>query len=285
MEFHDRSPVNIHGLETAIFPRLLLAAIMFAGCAANRPRLPTRIIDDPATLPKGMFSVSGSAQRNSFYHPVLDIDGTQALSANLRLGLGNRLELVNILGLRYAVLDDSPYGSAPDRLTVAVTGGLADAEIADDLVEDGGPTPFLNVHASKRVAARWLLEAELGQRTYAFEFRSAEYQPTLSSAGVGGLYQVSEVLAVRVDLHGYRWNHSARVWRPAVQGGFGPGVWLGVRPRRWLTVGAYARLTRAWAAYDRPGADPDRSVEQARAAYAEPRVQAGILGAHVSLHN
>ena len=272
-------------METAISSRLLLAAIVVAGCAANRPSLPPRIIDDPAALPKGMVSVSGNAQRNSFYHPALDIDGTHGLAAGLRLGLGRRFEMVNILGLRYAVLDDSPYGSAPDRLTVAVTGGLADMELSDDFGDGRGPIPFLNLYASKRLAAQWRLDAHLGQRMYAFQFQPWAHQPTVSSAGVGGLYQVSEVLAVHVDLHAYRWTRSPRVWRRAFQGGFGPGVWLGVRPRRWLTVGAYARLTQAWAASDRPRANPDRTVEQARTAYAEPRVRAGILGAQVSLHN
>jgi hypothetical protein len=264
---------------------LTLALIAAGGCAANRPRVPPRIIDDPATLPPGMVWLGGTAQVNSMVEPAAVRGWNHSEGAELRFGVTRRLELVDILALRLAVLDDSPARPDPDTLTFAVKAGLANVEIGDDFHPEADYIPVVRLDAGKRVAPRWRLGAYLAQRSYMYTDWSL-YAPTVASAGVEGLYQLTELVALRAGLQGYRWTASPRPWRPTSQGGFGPNLWLGVRPSRWVTLAASASLV--FASVDEsllPSPHPERSAAEARLLFAGPRYRIAIVGAQAILHH
>src|SRR6478752_4888286 len=101
---------------------VVLAAITVAACAAPSRRLTTRIVEDPITLPRRM--ASGSINVTAIHHEPTDAQEVRILP-ELRYGITDRLEWADLLGLRYAFLDDRPTdGRAPMPLSLALRAGL-----------------------------------------------------------------------------------------------------------------------------------------------------------------
>lgn len=92
------------GVTAALWGVVATGAVL--GCGTPSRRLSTRAVDDPMTLPHRLMRVDigASAVRGSqrLETPVLQID----------YGLTDRLQLVNLSGLKYALWDDAPSPDA-----------------------------------------------------------------------------------------------------------------------------------------------------------------------------
>jgi hypothetical protein len=146
----------------------LLAGVALAACAAPSRRLTTRIVEDPITLPRRL--ASASVRTTAVHYEPTDAQGV-FWRASLRLGITDRLEWAEILGLRYAILDDRPAdGRAPRPFSLALRAGLAGIgySSADGMIV----LPIISLDALKHVGDRWALslgadwEAQWTQHPY-----------------------------------------------------------------------------------------------------------------------
>jgi hypothetical protein len=217
--------------------RLAVVLVALAPWACGTPprRLPARVVDDPITLPRRMMEVAVSTsgtlrdrhnRRNGNVYPAINY------------GLTDRLELVEFLALRYALLDDAPPASAATGirsggapLALAVEGGLAGLGFssAEALIV----FPQVGLSLSKGLSDR----IRVGGRTGARAAVSSRRHETTWRASTYVLVQTTERLALDVDLGVWsafsgltpssRWKER-EVW-------LGPG--LAYRPWHWFTLG------------------------------------------------
>jgi hypothetical protein len=143
-------------IRGAVLPALAVLAL--ASCAAPSRRLTPRVVEDPIVLPKRMASVSTEI-RYVHYEPT-NAGGTSG-QGGFRFGLTNRLEWVDLLGLRFAILDDRPAdGRTPMPFSLALRAGLVG--IGYSSAEGTILLPVAALHALKHVADRWALSLALG---------------------------------------------------------------------------------------------------------------------------
>ena len=134
-----------------------LAAITVASCAAPSRKLTTRIVEDPITLPKRM--ASASINVTAIHYEPTDTQGVLT-TPGLRFGITDHLEWVDVLGLRYAFLDDRPAdGRAPMPLSLALRAGLFG--IGYSSAEGMIVLPTVSLDALKHVGDRWSLSLSL----------------------------------------------------------------------------------------------------------------------------
>jgi len=136
-------------------PRLAaaLATIAVAACAAPSRQLTTRIVEDPIVLPRRMASVSMGV--NAVHYEPTDAQGVRVIPG-FRFGITDRLEWIDLLGLRYAILDDRPAdGRAPMPFSLALRAGVRG--IGYSSMEGMIVLPVVSLHALKHVADRWAL--------------------------------------------------------------------------------------------------------------------------------
>ncbi len=259
---------------------LAFGLVAAAGCAADRPRMPPRIIDDPATLPVGLVWLAGAAQVNSMVQPATAGGWNHSEGAEFRPGVTKRLEVVDFLALRRPVLDDSPTRTDPDALTFAIKAGLGNAEVGDDFIADSDLVPVVRLDAGKRVATRLRLggvpRSSARACTTAGHIRTRRcprpaWRACPRLERVGG--DAGRAAGLSLD------DFTRAGGDPPPRVDSVPELWLDMRPRRWLTLGAKASLVLAWADSDRPPANPERSAAEARALFVEPRYRILILGA------
>jgi hypothetical protein len=221
-----------------------LAAITIASCAAPSRKLTTRIVEDPITLPKRMASVSTNVTA-SHYEPT---NAQRVLvTPGFRFGITDHLEWADLLGLRYAVLDDRPAdGRAPMPLSLALRAGVFG--IGFSSTEGTIVLPTVSLDALKHVSDRWALSLSAdwtaqwvsnpfgwtpayndalfySSRRFSFLTLSAAVTRQLSdrvALGVGP--SVDQSTACVSPLCDWK-SRSARV-----------SVFVGVRPLWWLTV-------------------------------------------------
>jgi hypothetical protein len=137
---------------------LALAAVAVASCAAPSRQLTPRVVEDPIVLPRRMASVSLGV-RYAHYEPT-DGGGTTS-QGGFRVGLTNRLELTDLVGLRFAILDDRPAdGRTPMPVSLAVGAGVAG--IGYSSLEGMIVQPVARITALKHVADRWALSLSAG---------------------------------------------------------------------------------------------------------------------------
>ena len=130
-----------------------LAAITVASCAAPSRKLTTRIVEDPITLPKRM--ASASINVTAIHYEPTDTQGVLT-TPGFRFGITDHLEWVDLLGLRYAFLDDRPAdGRAPMPLSLALRAGLFG--IGYSSAEGMIVLPTVSLDALKHVGDRWAL--------------------------------------------------------------------------------------------------------------------------------
>ena len=135
----------------------VLAAITVASCAAPSRKLTTRIVEDPITLPKRM--ASASINVTAIHYEPTDTQGVLT-TPGLRFGITDHLEWVDVLGLRYAFLDDRPAdGRAPMPLSLALRAGVLG--IGYSSAEGMIVLPTVSLDALKHVGDRWSLSLSL----------------------------------------------------------------------------------------------------------------------------
>jgi hypothetical protein len=101
-----------------------LILLFCAACGTPSRRLPTRMVDDPMVLPRRMALAAMTGVIGERPRPHLAWNAIPRFD----YGLTDRLELDNLLALRWAVLDDAPLPEyeqrRPDPLSLALRGGL-----------------------------------------------------------------------------------------------------------------------------------------------------------------
>lgn len=228
----------------------LLAAVAMAACAAPSRRLTPRIVEDPIVLPRRMASLSAGGFV-AHYEPTGARRGNALL--RFRYAFTDRLEWVDLLSLRYALLDDRPADGRPARpISLAVRAGVTGVGYSS--FEGFVVLPVASVEGLKRIGDRWALELAVDWSAQWVQRRSfvslPPYSSTLGYAGNpasslvvrGG---VTRQLAGRVALRA-----SASVIQTAgcltptcawVSRGAVAALKVSVRPSHWVTlaVGPY----------------------------------------------
>jgi hypothetical protein len=226
----------------------LAAATTAAACAAPSRQLSTRIVEDPITLPRRMASVSIGV--TAVHYEPTDAQGVLVVPG-LRFGITDRLEWADLLGLRYAFLDDRPAdGRAPMPFSLALRAGLRG--IGYSSLDGMIVLPVVSLDALKHVADRWALslgadwQVQWIEHPSAFAFASTpaygrtlgysarrwstitlhaaatrQLSPRVALGVVPALAQNTDCVEPTCD-----WK-----WRSASLAGV-----LGVRPLSWLTV-------------------------------------------------
>ena len=260
-------------LLPAMSKRILrIALLLIAGCGTPSRRLSTRIVDDPMVLPRRMLSMSAGAElgqhpRPHFYSsPRLQVD----------YGLTDRLELKNLLSLRWAVLDDAP-ATAPqqrprDRLSLAVRGGVEGFGVSS--TSGFIVVPVASVEVAKHLGENTRLAASV---TWTAEWTESpgqwnwigSYRDDLRPGGsrwaglevdTSVLRQLSARVALNVgvgvhQLHGCTFATCS--W--AARGG---SAWLepSFRPVHWLTLSLAVFAGGRYRPAHQPPANPDAPV-------------------------
>jgi len=223
-----------------------LPAIALAACAAPSRQLTPRIVEDPITLPKRMASVSVGA--TAVHYEPTDAQGVVGASG-FRFGITDHLEWADLLGLRYAFLDDRPAdGRAPMPVSLALRAsvrGIGYSSREGMIVQ-----PVASLNALKHVADRWALS--LGADWQAqWIAHSSGWTPRYTS----GLFYFSEtrrfsVVTLTATVTRQLSERVALGVAPEIEQstdcvspgcswksrGAGGSVIVGVRPLSWLTV-------------------------------------------------
>ena len=132
----------------------LLAAVGLAACAAPSSRLPPRVVEDPIVLPRRMASVAlrGFA---AHYEPT-DVRRNNLL-LGFRYAFTDRLEWVDLLSVRYALLDDRPMEGRPARpISLAVRAGATGMGYSS--LNGFIIFPVVSIEALKHIADRWAIQ-------------------------------------------------------------------------------------------------------------------------------
>ena len=226
----------------------LLSAVAMAACAAPSRRLTPRVVEDPIVLPRRMASV---AMRGfvAHYEPT-DVRRGDAL-AGFRYAFTDRLEWVDLLSLRYALLDDRPMDGRPARpISLAMRAGVTGMGYSsfNGLIV----LPVASVEALKRIADRWALEVSVNwsaqwQQRGTFVFPSPQYTSTLGYAGRaassvtfrgGATRQLSERVALGASASVSQTTGCVSPTCAWVSRGATARLTVSVRPWHWLTLAA-----------------------------------------------
>jgi hypothetical protein len=220
-------------------------AVAIASCAAPSRQLTTRIVEDPITLPRRMASASLSVT-GIHYEPT----NTQGVfgTPGLRFGITDHLEWVDLLGLRYAFLDDRPVdGRAPMPFSLALRAGAFG--IGYSSTEGMIVLPVVSLEALKHVGDRWALSLWSEWRAQWVAHAAGWFTPTFNDAlfysarrfsflslGASATRQLSDRVALGIAPSVERATSCVSPtcdwkWRSA-----SVSVFLGVRPLSWLTV-------------------------------------------------
>ncbi|HXU82603.1 MAG TPA: hypothetical protein VN914_14475 [Polyangia bacterium] len=252
---------------------LLLIACL--GCGTPSRTLTTRIVDDPLVFPRRMLSLAlagevGQRPRPKFFWNAYP---------SIRYGVTDRLELDDLLSLRWAVLDDAPPPLGSDRqrnrLSLAVRAGATGvgASTTAGLIV----LPVVSAEVAKHLGGQSLLSLTgrwdgLWSENQARFVATDDFGPDSSRRSsleleAQGLRQLGDHVAVGagVGIHQLQaCTLPACGW--TARGGH---LWLGpsVRPRRWLTLslhlfaGArYRPASRQVPSPDEPLPDLDNTV-------------------------
>jgi hypothetical protein len=233
-------------------------ALAITACATPSRRLSTRTVDDPAVLPGRMVEVSVDAAV-SRDHPT-DVAAGSVLP-RIDYGLSDRLELADLLSLRYALLDDAPR--APERiaadpfrprdpLSLSVRAGLTG--IGYSTVEGLIVLPVVEVVALEHLGAattlalqlgwsgQWVGERALFPQPYGYNDRLWPTAPRRSqlTASVIATRQLTDHLSLSLAGGLHEAHAGLGPWR--AWGASGGSLELGaaVRPWPWLTLRAAA---------------------------------------------
>ena len=222
----------------------VLAAITVASCAAPSRKLTTRIVEDPITLPKRM--ASASINVTAIHYEPTDTQGVLT-TPGLRFGITDHLEWVDVLGLRYAFLDDRPAdGRAPMPLSLALRAGVLG--IGYSSAEGMIVLPTMSLDALKHVGDRWSLSLSLDwtaqwvARPFGWTLRYNDalfYSArrfsflTLSAAVTR---QLSDRVALGVGSSVDQYTDCVSPFCDWKSRSAGVSVFVGVRPLWWLTM-------------------------------------------------
>jgi hypothetical protein len=237
------APMRAFGWTSAA----LLAAVAMASCAVPARRLTTRVVDDRIVLPKRMASVSLDG-RLIHYEPTDAQAGT--LIPGFRFGITERLEWVDLLSLRYAILDDRPAdGRPPMPLSLAVRAGMDGVGYSS--MEGWLLLPVASVDVLKHVGDRWALSMGAAWQAFYVESPAAFITPAYSG-GLGYSSRRWSDIGVRGDVIRQLNDHFALGFSAGVDQlndcvspacawksrGAGASLRLIARPWHWLTVSA-----------------------------------------------
>jgi len=224
----------------------LLAVGAIAACAPPSRRLTPRVVEDPIVLPRRMASLSAGGFV-AHYEPTDARRGDALLG--FRYAFTDRLEWVDLLSLRYALLDDRPVGGGPARpMSLAVRAGVTGMGYSSSI--GFIVLPVASVEGLKHIADRWALQLSLNwsaQWVQRHTFASPSYTPVVGySAGSASSLvlrgAVTRQLAERVAV-----GASASVIQTAgcftptcawVSRGAVAGLTVSVRPWHWVTLAA-----------------------------------------------
>jgi hypothetical protein len=239
----------------------MLALVALAGaaaCATPSRRLPTRLVDDPITLPRRMISVSAGVRTT----PANEWrEGQMQTLGGVRYGVTDRITLEGPLVLDVALLDDAPVQSAATGLraaeapiALALHGGLAGVGYSS---WDG---TILQPALGFRIARHLGERSRLHLTSTWYGSHSERWNDCWLYGVLGYTLQVTERVAVSLSLFD-DWNLDtflpSRRW---IRHGLGVGPGVGIRPLHWLTVGADVRVERIWRARQEiPLGDPTAS--------------------------
>jgi hypothetical protein len=221
-----------------------LAVLAAASCAAPSRQLTPRIVEDPITLPKRMASASLGV--TAVHYEPTDAQGV-LFTPGFRFGITDHLEWSDLLGLRYAFLDDRPAdGRAPRPLSLALRAGVFG--IGYSSAEGMIVLPVVSLTALKHVANRWALSLSAGWTAQWVEYPSS-WTPAYSdslvyssrersslSLAVTVVRQLRERVALGVAPSIDQVTDCASPTCSWKTRGAGVSVFVGVRPLSWLTL-------------------------------------------------
>jgi hypothetical protein len=222
----------------------LAVLLAVAACAPPSRRLTPRIVEDPIVVPARMMSVSVNPYVT--HHEPTD-QRVFSLRLWFRYGITDRLEWVDVLSLRYALLDDRPADGRPARpLSLAVRAGLLGfgySSVSGFIV-----VPTASVEALKHVSDRWALSLSAGwtaswvERRGTFDPSYMDVDQTSHTAMVlsvraAATRQLSERVALGVSVTGFEDVDCPGSCRFVARGA-SAGLFAGVRPWHWLTLAA-----------------------------------------------
>jgi hypothetical protein len=223
-----------------------LAAVTIAACAAPSRRLTPRVVEDPIVLPRRMASLSLGGYARHFEPTDTRVVGAPV---TFRYGITDRLEWVDLLSLRYAILDDRPAdGRAPKPLSLAVRAGVRG--IGYSSMEGMIVLPTVSADVLKHVADRWALtlsaewQAQWIQDPVTF---IPAYSGSLGYSGrnwsdldiaAAAKRQLSERIALGVGASISQVSDCVSPTCTWVARGAGVSLRLSARPWHWLTLRA-----------------------------------------------
>jgi hypothetical protein len=234
---------------------VLIALVAVAACGTPSRRLSTRTVDDPMVLPRRLISVGVDASALRM-RPAGRTDWT--VLPSISYGLGGRLELQDLLSLRYAFLDDAPRSPdevmadpfARHRMSLAVRAGARGVAVSS--IEGLYLAPVVSITAGKHVGQALALFATaeyLGQwvsRPSSFPQRSHFYDENLwpddrrlreIALGVTAVRQVTDHLALSLSAGGHDLHAGLAPWGSGSRGATG-SLGASVRPWHWLSLDA-----------------------------------------------
>lgn len=145
-------------MRTVRWTAVVAGAVAVASCAAPSRTLTTRIVEDPITLPKRM--ASASMDVTAIHYEPTDAQGF-LYRPGFRYGITDHLEWADLLGVRYAFLDDRPADArAPMPLSLALHAGVFG--IGYSSAEGTIVQPVASLEALKHVGDRWALSLSAG---------------------------------------------------------------------------------------------------------------------------
>jgi hypothetical protein len=241
-----------------------LAVLCMVACAAPSRQLTSRVAEDPIVLPRGMASLSVRPSIG-YYMPGGDVERNVSIR-NLRIGLTDRLESVDLFSLRYRLLDDRPVDGRPAApLSVAILAGLRGFGFSS--VEGVILLPMLSLQALKHVGDRWALSfttTTAGRWTEkASSIGASRRHYRWESADFRWLRQLTAHVAFGGDLGIYQAHDCFGVCAWKSRGMWGSFI-LALRPAPWLTINLRPSTGVTWGATARPDLDPNAPLPPRR---------------------
>jgi hypothetical protein len=250
----------------------LALAVAVLGCGTPSRRLTTRLVDDPMVLPRRTLEMAlagdvGQRPRPRFEWNVLP---------TVTYGLTDRLELDDLLSLRWAVLDDAPLPVGDqrqrNRLSLAVRGGLRGIGYGD--LSGWMLTPLATVELAKHLgtntrvalAARWegawteQQPALWSEPTYHSDLWPGGQRTSGVWLDADAVRQLGDHVALNVGVGVHQLE--ACTFPICTWASRGGAVWLGpsVRPRHWLSLALHVFAGARYRPAGVPVSAPDDRV-------------------------